>query len=225
MTAPSLQEILSATGSALGVATGFCALFPSGRVWLGKAFMFIVTPVTAPWSVRRLEKRLMAVEYETKPNSGGSMKDVVGKTAVAVEKIGQHFETFVTRSEARYRNDFQSQRGPAFELDASGRATLVSFALGRLCRVDDASLELTGRAWLQFLDADEREEFIRTFRESASDGSMFRTQIRWFSRTNEDRGMWAVRAVPLDVSRLYSASMIPVDDIAKGVAARNGWPT
>jgi len=56
---------------------------------------------------------------------------------------------------------------------------------------------------------------------------MFRMQIRWFSRTHDDRGLWDVRAVPLDAKdspdRLYSAVMLPIDDVAKDIARRNGW--
>jgi PAS domain-containing protein len=227
MTLQMIQSVFGAAGAVIGVLTGLLSLFPTGRMWMAKAFRFLTTPIVAPWRVIRLEQRLIAVEYEVKPNSGGSMKDVQSRIADSVEKMSSRLEGYVERSEARYRHDFQTQRGPAFEIDTRGRATLVSFALGRLCRVDDAALELNRLAYLQFIEASERDEFLRTFRESAADGSMFRTQIRWYSRTHENRGLWDVRATPIDpkdsAERLYSAVLVPVDDEAKAIAERNGW--
>lgn len=152
--------------------------------------------------------RLKNIEREVQYNGGGSMKD------------------YQLRQESYRRHDFWTQARPAMELDGEGHVNLVSEAACRLFHVSTPE-DLYRRSWLRFLDSGEVDEFLDTYKDTASNDSLFRWAIQVVNNEGVSQGKWEFRAgrIAPDVGgrKLYSGHWAPVDEEARVVADRSRW--
>lgn len=147
-----------------------------------------------------------AIKHQVEVNGGGSLKDSM------------------LRLESYRRIDFWKMQRPALELNGQGHVLLASEAACRLFHVSDPK-ELYRISWKRFLDGNEVMEFMKSFRETAAEGSLFRFAIGITDSNGAPRGKWEFKARPVDITGagLYSGFFTAVDEVAKELAGRCGW--
>jgi PAS domain-containing protein len=167
-----------------------------------------------------VRKMVESIQYQVQTNNGGSLKDVVIRTELGQQKLAQG----LAKLESYRMHDFWTRTRAGMEIDAAGHVILASEATCKLFGVSDPD-ELMHLSWVRFLDPHHVDVFLRTFRETAASGSIFRFAIRIRDNSNVDRGEWEFRATPIGNSepRLYSGLFAPFDPISKELAGRNGW--
>lgn len=161
-----------------------------------------------------------AVNHQVQVNGGGSIKDGVKRIEDRQIEMGK----VQIRAESYRQHEFWTRPRAGLEMDATGRVQLASEAACRLFHVSDPD-DLTNHSWLRFLDSHHVDSFIRTFRETAESGSIFRFSINIRSDNGEDRGEWEFKATPIDRAepKLYSGYFAPISTTAKEIAGRAGW--
>lgn len=199
-------------------------LMPRVRTVLIRLIKTIATPfcshkdmMTELGSVRQM---VASIQYQVQTNDGGSLKDSI----LRMEAGQKGLTAGLAKLESYRQHDFWTRPRAGMEIYSTGIVIQVSEATCKLFGVSDPE-ELSSLSWMRFLDSHHVDAFIRSFRETAETGSIFRFAINLRDNNGNDRGVWEFKATPIDDSKpqLYSGLFAPFDDLAKEIAGRNGW--
>lgn len=162
-----------------------------------------------------VDKRLIEVEKEVKPNGGGSMKDVLKIVQAEIEAA------------------FWLNPSPSFRTTSSGVNILVNEAYCHLCGVSSEDLLKLG--WKNYVyndDDDSLDYYMEQWRESAKAFSQFSGKLHFKNYKDEPRGEWTAKIRPLGSTRvdgkeefLWHGILYPSDPIAILYAVKNNIPT
>jgi len=167
----------------------------------------ITVPVRAPWMVPKMLSMVESMRAELDFNGGGSVKDVV------------------TMDHGVRMHDFRLQPRPGFICDEKGAFSEVTDAMIRLVKETDRS-RLLGQNWRNYIYNEDIAKVVDALLGQAASGADFRWRCRW-TDGEEARGMWEMILTAVlrkaDGRVRYVGTLRPVDEIAKGIAQRNGW--
>lgn len=211
-------------GSGLGIILGLMSLIKPIRDW-------VIASIKNWWAARKAKKempglianintkvnsmddRLKAVEYEVKPNHGGSLKDAINLVKAEIDAT-----------------NWLSPR-PTFRTTSKGINTNVNESYCQLCGV--GSEELMKLGWKSFVtDADQADDYYSRWLLAAKERSHFASKLKIQSSQGDNRGEWLIRLRPLgpfttdagDDDYLWQGCLYPSDSVAKAYANQYGIP-
>lgn len=100
-----------------------------------------------------LKTMVSRIDAELRPNGGSTVKDMVCRIGNQVEHL-----------QARVRHQDETNEKPIFELDSRGHLTFANCAFRELVNADEN--ELSHRAYVSRIHADDRTRFIRELDEA-----------------------------------------------------------
>lgn len=204
-------EVLAAI---LGGVMVIASFFAEGRKTLrsaGRGLWWMLgvatVPLRAPWMVPKMLAMVQGMRAELEFNGGSSVKDVV------------------TMDHGVRIHEFRLQPRPGFICDEKGAFSEVTDALIRLVKETDRA-RLMGQNWRNFIYNEDVAQVVASLLGQAATGSDFRWRCRWTDGMDA-RGTWemiltAVLKKP-DGRVRYIGTLRPVDEVARGIAQRNGW--
>lgn len=218
----SLLELIEAHPVSVAALTAVLPLvFPKVRSWVTWPIRFFQRRWSKP---TRVEEKLNLLVKMVMPNGGSSLADSLKR----VEESQVRVERRLGRLDAHHRQSFIGQPRPAMEMDGDGNCLLVSGALIRLCHADSEN-NLTGLSYQQYLDGSRVQEFQEAYERISANAvpSVFSFPVAVLDSARQPRGLWEWRAIPVGArfagDVLYTASLHPLDALAKEVAERNRW--
>lgn len=216
------KDTLEMAGLILGVATSLIVATKQGRDWLVAKWKNYqqVKKVRSelPYFIQNIntkmdamDNRLKKIEYETTPNSGGTLMGFVKLIKAEIEAT-----------------NWLSPR-PTFRTTSSGLNVFVNEAYCQLCGV--TSEELMRLGWKNFAaDSDDLDDFYDRWLQSSQQLSPFSGRLKLQNKNGEYRGEWTVRIRllgPIDSINpvpeyLWHGGLYPFDQKAKEYAKENG---